>query len=137
MELNITNWFNSRRMSSRYLSASVAEIGDNAGQITWEASQEEVEDWILLDTEEKKDAFRAFVKSSGGWSEEETAAWNDAELNALLLQWIAGDIREAGLDCEDPDWISYQNLIDHGQVAGNLFGGPMSTDGQVYFSIYA
>ena len=136
MELNITEWFNSRRTSSRYLSASVAEMGENTGQLTWQASQEEAEDYILLDTEEKKAAFRAFVKSSGGWNEEEIAAWNDVELNALLLQWIAGDCREGGLDSETVDWEQYQEDCEQGRCAGNIFGGPMSTDGQVYFSIY-
>lgn len=74
-------------------SASCAEMGDNAGRITWGNN---VRDAVpLLSTGEQKDAFRDFVKSSGGWTREEIAAWSDTELNALFHQWVMGDVREA------------------------------------------
>jgi hypothetical protein len=37
---------------------------------------------------------RDFARSSGGWDSEEVAAWDAQEVNALFLQWIAGDCRQ-------------------------------------------
>lgn len=80
-------------------SASIAEIGENAGQDTWNAAKSC--DWNMLDTDEKRQAFRDWVKQSGGWSQEEIGAWGDVEINALFVQWVSGDIREMeGLDIE-------------------------------------
>lgn len=136
MEINITKLFNS--IEPAYYSASRAELGDNAGQITWQNAKDRAEEDqpLILETEEQKEAFRCFVENSGGWTREEIDAWNDTELNALCLQWIAGDMREADLHAgmDDGDWLNYQNLVENGQVAGNIFGGPLSADGQVYFS---
>jgi hypothetical protein len=37
---------------------------------------------------------RDFARSSGGWNDEECAAWTPQEVNALFLQWVAGDVRQ-------------------------------------------
>ena len=136
MEVNITKLFNT--INPSYYSASIAELGDNAGRFTWENAKERAEEGapLILETEDQKEAFRDFARSSGGWSNEEVSAWGDVELNALCLQWIAGDMREAGLfvGMDNEDWQNYENLVEAGQVAGNIFGGPLSIDGQVYFS---
>ena len=76
------------------LSHSRAEGGQNAGQETWQASFEAAKETRLLDTEEKLQAMRDFAKESGGWTEEEIAAWSSQEINALFLQWVAGDVRQ-------------------------------------------
>ena len=96
MEINITNLFYSLVYEDKasQLSASVLEMGNNAGRITWNNSKEEAKNCNLLDTEEKKEAFRKFVEDSGGWTRDEIMRWNDIELEALLIKWIAGDIRE-------------------------------------------
>src|SRR5262249_40014702 len=39
-----------------------------------------------------------YFRDFGAWSPDEIAAWSDTDLNALLLQDIAGNVREAGLD---------------------------------------
>ena len=90
MQLNITQLADTDAFQ---FSASRAEMGENAGQITWQNNLRESS--TLLDSPEKMDAFRDFVRTSGGWDREETAAFSDAELNALCHQWIMGDIREA------------------------------------------
>lgn len=133
-ELDISNIIRSDDFVPFDLSNNRATLGDDAGKLTWNASKEAAQSIPLLDTDEKKEAFRSFVGESGGWDDEEIAAWNDMELNALCLQWIAGDIREAFGD-EEPsewDWEQYEQDCQAGQVSSRLFKG---MDGKVYFSI--
>ena len=73
-------------------SNSVANLGENAGELTWRASQRAASSLVLTDGQ--KEAFRDWVLSSGGWTREEIDAWTEAELTALCVQWIARDIRE-------------------------------------------
>ena len=146
MELNITKLFYSLVYEDKacQLSASVLEMGNNAGRITWNNSKEEAKNCNLLDTEEKKEAFREFVESSGGWTMDKIMRWDDIELEALFIQWIAGDIREGGIDelIEGDEehngavWKEYEERCEQGQCSSNIFGGPMSKDGDVYFSLY-
>jgi len=90
MEIEITQLLEKDMFT---FSHSRAEGGENAGPETWNAAMNGPRP--LLKTPEEFEAFRDFVKDSGGWSEEEIAAWNENELQALFLQWIAGDTREA------------------------------------------
>jgi hypothetical protein len=130
MEINITSLLEKDQFS---LSHSVMEGGDNAGRNTWKASLERAEEVVLLDTEEKLEAFKDWTADFGAWSEEERNAWTPQEANALFLQWIAGDCREAGADSLDGiDWDEYQERCEEGQCASNLFKGD---DGQIYFSL--
>ena len=145
MELNITNLFYALVYEDKacQLSASVLEMGNNAGAITWNNSKEEAKNCNLLDTEEKKEAFREFVESSGGWTMDKIMRWDDIELEALFIQWIAGDIREGGLDelIEGDEehngavWKEYEERCEQGQCSSNIFGGPMSEDGSIYFCL--
>lgn len=130
MELNITKFFS--EACPKDYSASVAEIGNNAGVATYQAAKDDSEEFFMLDTEEKKGAFREHVKGFGAWEAEEIAAWNDTELNALLIQMISGDIREGDLDDFEPDWEDYEKRSEAGNVSGRLFKGD---DGQVYYLI--
>lgn len=113
MEINITQFFTDATPMD--YSASVAEIGGNAGADTWRAACDDAPDYDLLNTPEKLDAMRKWARSSGGWDAEEIAAWSDVELNALFIQLISGDIRE------------YQASD---QVSGALFKG---IDGGIYY----
>ena len=79
-------------------SASVAEVGQDAGPSTWRAAMDDAPDYNLLDTDDKRDVWRKYVKGFGAWSDEEIAAWSDTELNALLMQFISGDIRSGETD---------------------------------------
>ncbi|OYW62710.1 MAG: hypothetical protein B7Z31_00120 [Rhodobacterales bacterium 12-65-15] len=116
-------------------SASVAEIGANAGADTWRAAVDDSPDYMLLDTDEKREAFRGHVRGFGGWDDAEIAAWSDVELNALFLQMIAGDMREAGLHAgmTAEEWQAYQEAAEAGRCASNICGGPLSTDGEIYY----
>lgn len=129
MELDITDFFNNAAPMD--YSASVAEIGRNAGADTWSAAIEDSGGYPLLQTEEQREAFRAFVKSSGGWTEDEIAAWTDTELNALCIQWVSGDMRENDLSpgTTDNDWAKYEANENTGH---SIFRGD---NGRVYFYV--
>ena len=66
------------------------------------------------------------MRSSGGWDDEEIAAWDDADLTALCVQWIAGDVREGfGDDLPDNpaewDWDEYQKESEAGHCPSTLY----------------
>ena len=112
---------------------SVANLGQDAGELTWRASRRLAPALVL--SEGQKEAFRDFVRSSGGWDEEETAAFSDTELTALCVQWIAGDIREGFGDgvSNDPaewDWEDYNERAERGSVSSTLY----LHDGKLFWS---
>lgn len=127
MELDITTFV--MQAAPMDYSASVAEIGANAGRDTWNAACEDSEDYMILDSEDKREAFRSFVRSSGGWDANEIAAWSNKELNALCIQWIAGDMREAGIEASwtPAQWAEYESDEN---TRGNIYRGD---DGKIYF----
>lgn len=129
MEINITSL---KDMDCFALSHSVMEGGSNAGQNTWQAAKEQAEETSLLDTEEKKEAFREWIADFGAWSEEDIAEMDDINLNALFLQFIAGDVREAGADyLEDIDWEKYEKDVEDGQISGYFY----QNNGEIYFNL--
>lgn len=126
MELDVTHMVNGDDDMS-LLSGSRAELGQDAGKITWGNSLEYAKDQPLLKTEEDREEARAWLKGFGAWDAEEIAVWSDTELNALVVQFIAGDIREMeGFDSED----EYRKASEKGQVSGRL---GTSADGKWYF----
>ncbi len=117
MELDITEFFNNANPAS--YSASAAELGDDAGRITWANAVDAADQWPgWLDTEDKRGEFRAYVRTFGAWDDAEIAAWSDGELTALLVQMIAGDIRESRLQAGET-WADYEASGN----AGRLFRG--------------
>lgn len=60
MELNITRFYNTAR--PRDYSASVAERGNNAGPATWLAACEDSPDYMILDTDDKRQAMALFKR---------------------------------------------------------------------------
>ncbi len=130
MEIDITDFFNAGGHMD--YSASIAEIGPDAGPSTWRAACDASEEYCVLDTPEKLEAARKYFRGFGAWSAEELAAMPDNEINALLLQFIAGDIREFSDDVSEWDWEEYNAEAATGRISGNLFEG---YDNRVYFYI--
>ena len=130
MELNITKFFTDAAPMD--YSASVAEIGQDAARSTWQAACDDSSDFPMLDSDDKRDEFRRYVKGFGAWSQDEIAAWSDQDLNALLIQMIAGDIREASLDADEPDWDQYEKDSESGRISGRIFKGD---DAQIYYYV--
>lgn len=131
MEINITKFFTENAAPMDY-SASVAEIGANAGRDTREAAKDGAGFFQFIDTPEKIEAFKKFVLDSGGWSLEEINSWTVRELNALFLQWIAGDIRECLEWDVDDVWANYEEMAQAGEVPSRLF---KTESGEVYFDL--
>jgi len=133
MEINITSLMAVNQFKRSH---SRAEGGQNAGPETWRASLEAAKETVLLDTEEKLEAMRDFAKSSGGWTREEIAAWSAQEINALFLQWIAGDVRECparleGIEFEErhPGYWYFQTPADK---ANGMEDGPHNSRHEAY-----
>lgn len=94
MEIEITELMNEDK--AHEYSGSVNELGENAGKITWNnALNSEI---TLLKTEDEIQNTKKFLKCFGAWTNEEIESWDDKEVNALLIQLIAGDIREENDD---------------------------------------
>lgn len=130
MDINITEFFFDS--TPCLYSASVAEIGQNAGAITWRHSMERATRRDILRTPDEFDAARTFIRSSGGWSDEEVNAMPEKELRAMIIQWIAGDMRECGLDTSSPDWTEYEQQANEGNIPSNIY---RADDGSVWFSL--
>ena len=96
MEIDITSFF--ENADPFEFSHSVAEGGPNAGPETWRAALREASESPLLTTHEQLDALRDHMRGYGAWEDDEIDAWSPEECNALFIQLVSGDIREAGLD---------------------------------------
>lgn len=125
--VNITRFLSEECM--RDYSASQAELGPNAGRYTWEACTENAPEWNFIPAE-SLDYFREWLAQWGAWSRKEIAAMPDAELQALCLQWIAGDARECGLDKPAPDWASIREDQENGRIPSSIYRGD---DGATYW----
>lgn len=131
MQIDITDFFQNE--CPRDYSASVAELGQNAGQDTWNAALENAPDYShWLPGEDERQELRDYLREFGAWSPEEIAAWTNDELLALLIQLISGDIRVGGLDVESPAWEAYEQAAKDGQCPGNIFRGD---DGRIYYHV--
>ena len=138
MEINVTSLLEEDLFQ---FSHSRMEGGENAGRNTWHAAKEAAASAPILRSEEELDAMRKWARSSGGWEREEIAAWDASELNALFLQLVSAETREAGWDSlEEAEWTDDGKLIGRFHdvpeeeweraECSNIFRG---TDGNVYF----
>jgi hypothetical protein len=68
-----------------------------------------------------------WLKPWGGWTDEEIQDMGLEGRRALLLQFISGDLREAGLDEDRPEeistetWDAYQTMAEAGQCQGSIW----------------
>ena len=133
MQINITEFV--RNAETHDLSASVAELGANAGKITWDNAKRKAASIHLVKQEDRTE-FETWARDFGAWSKEEIAAWSLDECNALLIQYISGDLNELESLCYSDDdefnidWPKAEKMSEHGTISGNIF---KSDDGQVYF----
>ena len=104
-------------------SASQAELGPNAGKITW-ANACEACHLINLTPEEILEA-KEYIKTWGAWEHDEIDSWSEDETKALIVQSAAGDYRETEYDLRDEegnvDWDEYEAAAQNGSISGNLF----------------
>jgi hypothetical protein len=135
MEIEITSFV--RNAKPFEFSASVAERGQNAGRETWSNAVAQGAAAPLLKSPAELQAIRDWAKATGAWDAAEIAAWDDAECNALFIQLVSGDMREAGMENVDLlaefDWDEYENRAQEGQISGNIFMCPVSA--RVYYNL--
>lgn len=133
MEIDITHFVKTAEPCE--FSASQCELGADAGKITWNNAKREAADSPLLPSD-GLDEFRAWVKEFGAWDADEIAAWSVDECNALLIQYVSGNLREieslcySGDDEYGIDWAKVEELDREGQISGSIYRGG---DGRVYF----
>lgn len=77
------------------LSGSVAELGSNAAQFTWNNALEYSKKYPLLKNTSEVLEAKAYFRSFGAWSDEEVSRWGYQDVNALLVQEVASDVKEA------------------------------------------
>lgn len=92
MDIDVTNFVNTADPTNYF--ASWAEKGELAGTITWNAALRKADEAPMLDTKEKIDTFKRYVKGFGAWSDEEIAAWSNQECEALFIQFVSAAMRE-------------------------------------------
>lgn len=130
MEINLSPLLSANMFE---FSHSVAEGGSNAGRDTWQAALAGPRP--LLD-EAGVAEFRSWVKDFGAWTRDEIEGWSVNECEALFLQFVAGDVREAGFDSlEDmtaSDWAEYAKRQEAGQCSSYLF---RTEAGEVFFDL--
>ena len=140
IELKITDLFHvladhpTGQGHARYYSGSIAELGPDAGRITWENSLRDGEKLLLpafhpddrRPTDQDLDALRDYAASFGAWDRAEIETWPPTHLLAFLLQDIAAAVREwdkvVGSDygwCGD--WQMYEAAAAAGRVSGRLY----------------
>lgn len=91
MEINITRLVDSDNVDLMDYSASAMELGQDAGRITWNNALES--EHVLVSTEEELQEARDYIRGFGAWSDEEIDGWTPQEVNALILQFVAGSLR--------------------------------------------
>ena len=114
-------------------SASQAELGPNAGKITW-ANACGACHLINLTPEEILEA-KDYIKTWGAWDDEEIDSWSEEDTKALIVQSAAGDYREAEGCCWDEelcqiDWDEYEIQASAGRIVGTMF----MHEGKMYMS---
>jgi len=138
-EIDITDIITSESFHTRELSNSIANSGmQNIGQVTWSNANERAKEELIqkafkdIETEDLIDHFLEF----GAWTREELMKDGRTGMIALTMQFIAGDLQEAGIedwqDVESFDWALYEKDCQAGQLSGNLF----QSDGRIYYTLY-
>jgi len=123
MEIDVTTLATEGEMFD--FSASVAERGRNAGPETWANAKAEAAARPLMSDDELPE-FRDYMRGFGAWDEDEINGWSADECNALLVQLVAGDLREAESLCpgDGPggiDWDAYRELAEGGTCSGRTY----------------
>lgn len=130
MELDITE-FTARNDMCDY-SASQAELGPNAGRITWGNAMTEAEETRFLTTPDEIDHARDYFRGMGAWEEHEINAWSARHVTAMVIQEIACRMREIEDNCMgddgEIDWEEVERLSEAGSISGSIY----TTNDKIY-----
>jgi hypothetical protein len=95
MEINVTKLFAHPQYNPRLISASIAELGPDAGQTTYDNSLSLANEVILVQSEDEIEEAIECLDEYGAWELEDMKEWSLQELNALIIQFVTADAREA------------------------------------------
>ena len=134
MQIDVTDFV--RNANHRTISGSIAELGDCAARITWANAKKESHLYPFL-SDDNREEFEKWLRGFGAWAAGETAEWSLPECNALLLQFISGDVRELAvygvtLEGDVIDVAAWEDLMEGGSAPGRLYPGD---DARVYYYI--
>ena len=104
-------------------SASCHEIGDNAGQITWNNAKNSELSFI---TEENKQECIDYFNEYGCWNN--LKEWPINKLNGLFIQQASSCLRE----CEGMTSDEAEKAREAGQISSNIF----EHENKTYFGLY-
>lgn len=134
---NVTRMFES--VDPAYVSGSQAELGDQAGRLTWENALKVAdahENWLLCGVDLACEGVRENAGDCGAWEDAEIAAWSQRECLAFFAQTIASEIRNC-LDADDnfdaiPDMYESTDWEQEGEYPIGCYtrGGVNATDPQ-------
>jgi len=127
MEIDVTMYVD--EVDCALFSASAFELGERVGEITWNNALQHVSINPLIKPEDRSEVVDWFA-SYGAWDREEMSRWSDADVNALLLQFVAGDVREMEEQCES--YEDYEFAAERGEVSGRLYQCP---EGKWYYYV--
>jgi hypothetical protein len=119
LEIDVTRYLGDDHDLMDY-SSSVAESGQNAAKFTWENALAEANDHPLVTKDEELEYVRRWLLDWGAWDQKEVDAMSDKEVNALLLQFVSGDLREMEM-FETPE--AYEAAQREGSVSAALGPG--------------
>lgn len=98
MDLNVTAFVTAYADCMERFSSSIAESGlQNIGQITWRnalKAMDEPSNWLCADLDALVDHFADY----GAWERAELESMSGLELNALLVQFVAGEYQQHAAD---------------------------------------
>lgn len=103
---NVTKMF--ALVAPEYVSGSQAELGDQAGRMTWLNARTIAErhtTWLSTPIADAAEYMRDWARSTGAWEDAEIVAWDDYECLALFAQNVASEIRTCLNADEDFDGI--------------------------------
>lgn len=101
------------------LSGSVAELGENAGTITWNNCLSLARKHPIIG-EELAEEFRDYIADYGAWEKDEIDSRTLLELSAFAIQEAASDYRSFEDYCGS-DWETYQEESEAGSIRGALW----------------
>ncbi len=109
MEIDITTFLKNHEGMIEF-SASRAEGYE--GHETWQNALDYFGDNpYLMSSDDELNELDSHFSEYGAWDDEERATWTVRDYNALLLQFIAGDIRERQHYVDDDDMESYEENV--------------------------
>ena len=131
MDVDITWFFTTCHDPSQYSPSTEGCVGGEFRR-AWHEAMEKVMRAPLLTTESELEAARKYFMNTGEWSPEEVRWWSGDEVQAMLIQTIASQMRECriGAYSTDEDWARYGEDVSDGRYPSNIYRGH---DDRIYF----